>query len=61
MGASSKTDILLRDRALRENEVKLLERDEKIAQLATEAQKTAKEAVKTAENAKIQNKRIQQM
>ena len=59
-----KTDIKLRDNALKENEAKILERDEKIAQLtveAQEAQKIAKEAVKTAENATKQAESAKQI
>lgn len=52
-----KTDIALRDKALADNEQKIIKRDEKINQLTSEIQnnqKIAKEAVQSAENAKKQ-------
>lgn len=52
-----KTDIALRDKALADNEQKIIERDEKINQLTSEtqnSQKIAKEALQSAENAKKQ-------
>ena len=52
-----KNDIVLRDRALADNERKIMEKDEKIAQLTADtqvAEKTAKEAMQTAANAEKQ-------